>query len=141
MTNTLMYEDLRGLLLGEKLGEGVYRKVSVFRPDKRLVIKVAEEDPHPNVIEYRIWEELMDTKVAKWFAPCVAISTCGLFLLQKRVEMHPKSEYPKMVPHFFTDCKYSNFGWLDGKFVCCDYGGFVITNGFTNKMKKADWWE
>lgn len=85
-----------------------------------------------------------ETSIAKWFAPCVDISPGGIFLLQKRVETRPRSEYPKLIPSFFSDLKYSNYGWLNGQFVCCDYAGFVSTSmshKWSGRMVKADWWE
>lgn len=138
------YEDLKGLLFGEALGIGVHRKVGVYLPDKTLAIKCAIETPNINVLEYETWFMVRDTDCAKWFAPCIDISPCGIFLLQKRVEKLPKDQYPKMIPTFFGDLKYSNFGLLNGKFVCCDYGSFMYTSmvhKWSGKMKKADWWE
>lgn len=138
------YEDLKELLFGEMLGVGIHRKVGVYKPDKRFVIKCAIECPNINVLEDEIWMMVKDTSIAKWFAPCTAISPCGIFLIQERVEKKPKSEYPKLVPSFFGDLKYSNFGWLNGKFVCCDYAGFILSSmshKWNGKMIKADWWE
>lgn len=138
------YEDLKEMMLGEALGIGVHRKVGVYNLDKSLVIKCAIECPNINILEYEMWLMVKDTNLARWFAPCVEISPCGLFLLQKRVETRPKSEYPKLVPSFFGDMKYANFGWLDGKFVCVDYASFMytsISHKWNGKLKKADWWE
>jgi hypothetical protein len=141
MTQELYYEDLYSMIAGEKLGVGIYRKVGVYIPDLTLVIKVSEDEPIANFLDYRIWEELKDTAYAKWVTPCVQISKCGVFLLQKRVEHRAKSDYPKMIPPFFMDTKYKNYGWIGNQFVGCDYSGFSITNGFNGRMKKADWWE
>ena len=136
------YEDLKELVMGKALGYGIARKVGVFSPDPTLVIKCALNDPEQNWIEWRIWQEISEVKhLSKWFAPCVSISTCGMFLLQKRVEMGKKADYPATVPSFFTDLKYSNYGFLNGQLVCCDYGSFIVTNGLSAKLKKADWWE
>lgn len=44
MTTEVYYEDLKDLLLGEKLGIGIYRKVAVYLLDPTLVIKVSETD-------------------------------------------------------------------------------------------------
>lgn len=140
----VQYEDLKELLFGAALGIGIHRKVGVFRPDPSLVIKCAIECPNINVLEEEIWQMVKETNIAKWFAPCVEISPCGIFLLQKRVEMRPKGEYPKLIPSFFGDTKYTNYGWLNGQFVCCDYAGFIstsMTHKWNGKMKKADWWE
>ena len=138
------YVDLQEMLLGEILGIGIHRKTGVFKPNPGLVIKCATERPNINVLEEEVWMMAEETSIAKWFAPCVSISPCGIFLLQKRVEHRPKSEYPKTVPAFFGDLKYKNFGWLDGQFVCCDYAGFIstsMTHKWSSRMKKADWWE
>lgn len=144
MEETIQFEDLKCLLFGEALGSGIHRKVGVFKPDPKLVIKCAIDCPNINVLEDEIWMMVSETSIAKWFAPCVSISPCGMFLLQQRVERRPKSEYPKLVPSFFGDLKYSNYGWLNGKFVCCDYAGFISTSmshKWNGRMKKADWWE
>lgn len=144
ISDAAQYEDLQSLLLGKYLGLGIHRKVAVYKPDSSLVVKIAQESPNINVLEDEVWMMLKETDLAKWLAPCVAISDCGIFLLQKRVETRPRSEYPKLIPSFFGDCKYSNFGWLNGQFVCCDYAGFISTSAshkWNGRMKKADWWE
>lgn len=138
------YEDMQDLLLGEKLGVGIHRLVGAFKPDTTLVIKCATECPNVNFLEWEIWQSIQHSDLAKWFAPCVQISECGMFMLQKRVEHRPRSEYPKTIPSFFGDQKFKNYGWLDGKFVCCDYAGFISTSmshKWSGRMKKADWWE
>jgi len=143
-SDILQYEDLKDLLIGEKLGVGIHRAVAIYKPDPTLVLKCALECPNINVLEEEIWTMVKETNIAKWFAPCVDISSCGIFLLQKRIETRPKSEYPKLIPSFFGDLKYSNYGWLNGKFVCCDYAGFITTSmchKWSGKLKKADWWE
>lgn len=138
------YEDLKGMLFGEALGLGIHRKVGVYRLDTTLVVKCAIETPNINILEEEIWRMVQHTGIAKWFAPVVAISDCGMFMLQKRVERRPRGEYPKLVPSFFGDLKYSNYGWLNGKFVCCDYAGFIassMSHKWNGKMVKAGWWE
>lgn len=145
ISETAQYEDLKDLLVGEQLGVGIYRKVGVFLPDPTLVIKCAVDDPHQNILEWEIWDTVKDTPYAKWFAECVRISACGMFMLQRRLEHRPRSEYPKKIPTFFTDLKYKNFGWLNGQFKCLDYSGLMMLiqrqNGLNNRVKKADWWE
>ena len=144
MNELVQYEDLKGLLLGQVLGLGIHRKVGVYKLDPTLVIKCALECPNINVLEEEVWQAVKDTNIAKWFAPCVDISPCGIFLLQKRAETRPKSEYPKLVPNFFTDLKYSNYGWINGQLVCVDYASVIstsLTHKWSGKLKKADWWE
>ena len=144
ITKLAQYEDLKDLLLGQDLGIGIHRVVGVYKPDPTLVIKCAIEYPNINVLEDEVWMAVKDTSISKWFAPCVAISPCGMFLLQKRAEMRPRSEYPKLVPNFFTDLKYANYGWINGQLVCVDYASMIstsLTHKWSGKLKKAFWWE
>lgn len=145
MINELsQYEDLKDLILGELLGIGIHRKVGVFKPDTSLVIKCAIDYPNINILEEEVWTTVRDTQIAKWFAPCISISPCGMFLLQKRVETKPKAEYPKLIPSFFGDLKYKNYGWIGKQFVCCDYASLLSTSmshKWNEKMVKAHWWE
>lgn len=144
ISDVAQYEDMQSLFLGELLGIGIHRRVGVFKPDNSLVLKCAVECPNINILEEEVWQMVRETNIAKWFAPCVSISDCGMFLLQRRVETRPRSEYPRLVPSFFGDCKYSNYGWIDGQFVCCDYAGFIsssMSHKWSGQMKKAGWWE
>ena len=152
MDNTICdhsrYEDLLKLICGRKLGDGASREVFIYDPDPSLVIKIASTSPRQNYIEWEIWQYISNgfqfREIQKWFTPCIAISQCGMFLLQKRIETKPMRDYPKKIPWFFTDTKYTNYGWLKGRFVCCDYGGFgnIFMNGKINtKMKKANWYD
>lgn len=139
-----MPNEIDSLILGQKLGRGAYRDVYVFAPDPTKVIKVAncDEGRSANLIEDKLWWEIWQTPVAKWFAPVYSVSTAGEYLLQQRVEPLPREQYPDKIPAFFTDTKYSNFGHIKDKgFVCCDYGSFNIFKGVATRMKKADWWE
>lgn len=143
-SESVQYNDLKRLLFGNMKGTGIYREVFDFAPDKSLVIKCAERDPEINFFEQEIWNMVAKTKIAKWFAPCVDISPNGIFLIQKKVEMKGKESYPKMIPSFFEDTKYSNYGWIGKQFVCCDYSGFFrssLTHKWNGRLKKAEWWE
>lgn len=135
--------ELFDFMLGEKLGYGAYRDVFVLSHDPNYVIKVAIEDRGRavNLIESRIWQEIDLTPVSKWFAPVRDVSLAGKYLIQKRIESLPKEQYPEKIPAFFTDTKYSNFGWLNGQFVCCDFGSFNMFRGVSTRLKKANWWE
>lgn len=144
IAESAQYEDLQSLLFGQLLGIGIHRKVGVFKPDPTLVIKCALECPNINALEYEVWQMVKETGIARWFAPVASMSPSGMFLLQERVERIAKKDYPKMIPSFFSDQKYSNYGLWRGKFVCCDYAGFISTSmshKWNDKMKKADWWE
>lgn len=134
--------DFIDLFCGKLIGRGAGRWVFECTLDKSLVIKVEDRsESFQNQMEWKLWNEVEDTPFAKYFAPCVRISGCGTILLQKKVEMIPKRDYPKKIPHFFYDRKYQNYGLYEKRFVCFDYGSHVITNGFTKKQVKADWWD
>lgn len=46
------------------------------------------------------------------------------------------------MPIFFTDFKYLNYGFYDGRIVCHDYGtSLIFEHGMTKRTKKAEWWE
>jgi hypothetical protein len=95
-----------------------------------------------NIFEMDLWRMVEDDKeLSKWFAPCTFLSPNGVVLLQKRTEVVRKSELPKYVPAFFCDLKSDNWGWLDGRYVCHDYGNnAVIRKGLNKRMKLAKWW-
>lgn len=141
-TNTL--RDWFTCALGSKLGGGIGRQVHVYDLNPRYAMKV-ERNGFQNSIEWEIWRAVKTTQYAKWFAPCRHISGLGTILLMDRTVPAPRSAFPKKVPEFLGDLKYSNFGLLRGKLVCHDYG--TVTNflaGFTRtkiRMRKADWWD
>ncbi len=139
-----MTEELFDFMAGRRLGFGVYRDVYEFSFNDKYVIKVARNDDGRavNLIERRIWSEIYMTPLEKWFAPVIDASPVGKYLIQERVEQLPKEQYPEEIPAFFTDTKYSNFGYLKGKgFVCVDFGSFNMFRGVSTKLRKADWWE
>lgn len=100
------------------------RKVYVLRLNPEYVIKIESgRQSFQNVAEWEYWSWVKDTKIEKWFAPCELISTCGSMLVQRRVTPLRPNELPKRLPAFLDcDLKIENFGLIDGKFVCCDYG-------------------
>jgi hypothetical protein len=136
--------ELFDFMLGQRLDYGAFREVFVLKHDPSLVIKVATEKQGQieNMVDYKMWQLLDMTPSAKWFAPIIDISDNGKYLIQKRIEPLPKSQYPEKIPSFFTDTKYVNFGWLEGVgFVCCDLGSINITKGLPTQLIKASWWK
>lgn len=139
-----MEKELENYLKGTWLGSGVYRDVYRLSIDKQFVIKIAKEGGREiNLIENRIWWEITGTPIQKYFAPVVSVSEAGGYLIQRVVRHPAKKDYPKELPAFFTDTKYTNFGIIEetGQFVCCDFGSFNMWRGIKLKMKKVDWWE
>lgn len=136
--------DWMNAAVGSKLGGGIGRQVFVYDLNPRFVIKV-EKNGYQNVVEWEIWQATKDTQYAKYFAPARHISGMGTILLMERTLPAPRQAFPKRMPDFLGDLKYSNFGLLRGKLVCHDYG--TITNflhGFTRskiRYRKAEWWD
>lgn len=139
--DNIVGRDFINVFCGGKIGEGMSRVVYKNRLDPTTVIKVERDAGNfQNVVEYMFWQEIQWYKpMAKWYAPVVSISPCGIVLIQKKVEPTSYKDYPKKVPAFFRDIKHENFGMLDGKLVCFDYGTSLFSKGFSKKLKKADW--
>lgn len=135
------WREARQLLFGTKLGEGCARKVYVLRHNPAYVIKIeSQSGSFQNVAEWEAWQWLQTEKIASWFAPCDSISPNGVFLVQRRAEPVRKDELPKRLPAMLVDLKLENFGMIEGKFVCIDYGtiGSNLRNSST-KLCRAKW--
>lgn len=136
--------EIEGALIGEEIGRGAFRIVFECPFDDSIVIKSAfdERGVQSNIIENKIWREIEYAEhLAKWFAPVVAISGNGRFLVMKKARMSTdRKEFPAKVPHFFTDTKYQNYGFIGDQLVCIDYGSTIISQGMTKRQTKADWW-
>lgn len=133
--------DLLALVTGKVLGEGIGRVVYEFKLRPELVMKIeAGSHSFQNILEWETWSNVREMKsVAKWFAPCEAISPCGTILLMRRTSPVSIKELPKSLPEFLTDCKVDNYGDLDGRLVCHDYGYTIID--YSMKQRKVHWWD
>lgn len=135
--------DLYSMVTGRMLGVGASRIVFDYAPDPTLVIKFETGGGgFSNVMEWDIWENMQfDKRLSKWLAPCLMISPCGSILLQRKTTPLSIDHLPKKIPRFFTDLKYQNWGMLDGKPVCHDYGNHrAYSGGNLHQLVKADWW-
>jgi len=117
-------------LLPVKLGNGATRHVYALDHNPDLVIKIENSKADfCNVHEWETWHEVRGTKWEKYFAPCVGIKGHGTLLLMKRTQPITEEEFRaevKQLPSFMDDCHYANFGRLDGRIVCHDYGYSLI---------------
>ena len=142
--NITVVRDGLKFFLGKQIGKGMCREVFENPFDSTTVIKY-EIAGFQNIREYELWKEVEGSPLAKWFAPCVDISACGIFLVQKKTEKPLHCDYPKEVPHFFVDTKFNNYGIIVEKgkkrFVCHDYGSFLWSKGLGKRLVKADWWK
>ena len=125
---------------GKKLGSGLYRNVYVCKDDPTLVIKILREPPkeklkkfnvpkryNANLMEWRVWQAVKDTDVAKYFCPCVRLTPEG-HLIMLRCDTNidiSESEFMEIehlkVADARTIHKKSNLGRLDGRLVILDY--------------------
>lgn len=134
----IVWEEAYNLLCGERIGGGAHRDVYECRIRKDLVVKVESGDYRyfANIFEQKFWaDNQYDESVKKWLAPTEYLSPDGRILLQKKCDPLP-SDYklPEKLPAFLTDFKRKNFGLLNGKFVCLDYG-ITISNPSTRMIK------
>jgi hypothetical protein len=138
---TTLSRDLLWLVCGAVIGQGCARTVYACKIDRSLVVKVEHEGgSFQNVNEWEVWNKMSDcAPAARWLAPCVAISSTGTILLQRRAEPIRKKELPKRVPAIFTDLKTENWGVIDGKPVCFDYGVHRAAAHAFIPMRKAEW--
>lgn len=135
----IMTRDMISFILGPKLGEGAGREVYEYLHNVDFVVKIeVYSRSFQNISEWETWVGCGE-KVAAWLAPCTQISPCGIFMIQRRTT--PALAYPEKLPYFLSDTKIENFGMLDGKFVCHDYGLVPRSGrGTSMRMVKAKWW-
>lgn len=136
-----LYREATSILCGDFLGEGSARKVYALRTNPEYVVKVEERGgSFQNVAEWDIWSWVKAGPMQKWFAPCEMISTCGVILVQRKVDSMRLSDRPLRLPQFLCDLKPENFGVFEGRIVCCDYGtvGSAIRTVPRN-MVRAEW--
>ena len=138
---SLSEAEINGVFLGKYLGQGIGREVYECAVRDDLVIKTElGARSFQNAAEWEFWKVVEYSDHSKWFAPCVSISPAGVVLLQRRVEPMRREEGPAKIPAFFSDIKLENWGLLNGKPVCCDYGFMMIsTKGLTKRMVGIDW--
>jgi hypothetical protein len=138
---TILARDLAGMLLGDYDGHGTYRSIFHHATDPTLIVKVENKTgSFSNVQEWDVWQRVKLTKLARWFAPCVQISGAGTVLIQRKCELVTARQLPKKVPAFFTDLKAENWGLLNGRAVCFDYGcNLLMERGMTERLRIARW--
>ena len=118
-------------LVGEKLGSGSFR--DVYALDAKRVLKVEARDwAFCNAHEWTIWCDC-PPEWQKWFAPCLTIDDLGAALIQRRTKPLTKKQWAALteIPDFMADIKRENWGWMDGRPVCHDYGNHrFMANSF-----------
>jgi hypothetical protein len=114
---------------GKHLGGGIAREVYEVLGQPDQVAKVEQRSgSFQNVLESEIWQAVMFTKWARWFAPVIRISSSGIVLIQAKTAPLPPDRHPRELPNFFTDLKPENFGLFEGRVVCHDYALSMFTS-------------
>lgn len=145
-TSTLTKECFQ-TLCGDYLGTGLSREVYQCAFDPTLVIKIESKDGDSyfqNVREWTLWRDAVrvGVRASKWFAPCVFISPCGLYLVQKKCIPLGADKLPRRVPVFFTDIKRDNWGDYNGRPVCYDYAiNLANTRALESKLTRSACWD
>jgi hypothetical protein len=132
------------MFTGQSLGRGASRYVFDCPLMKNSVVKYEiGTRSFCNQAEWDIWNNLSDHKVlGQWLAPIYHISPCGIILVQAKTTPVPRDQMPKMIPRFFTDTKYQNWGWFEGRVVCHDYANNrLYSDGSLGRLVKASWWD
>lgn len=141
--NAFIHKELFWTIAGERLGYGMSRTAYEAKILPNAVIKTEENSgKFQNIIEWETWNEVKGSPFEKWFAPCLHISACGSVLIMARTARPNPDQYPELMPAFLTDFKRTNYGMLDGRLVCHDYGtNMLMRTGMTKRMKKVEWWD
>lgn len=130
-----------GEILGEHIGDGVFRNVYALKQDPRYVVKIDREPQSRsfcNALEFRNYIDHKEwTQLGPWLCPCVAITIDGYVMIQERAERDAR-KLPAKIPSLFVDKKRDNWGWArDGRPVCFDYPFLVLGEKF--KLVRVTW--
>lgn len=141
MSKSFMEREFRSIICGDLIGRGAARSTYLFRGDESVVIKIETRGgSFQNVSEWELWGWVDKTPMARWFAPCVDISSSGAILTQRRVTPLREGERPAKLPAYLCDLKTENFGMYQGRVVCCDYGTvFSAIRSASARMVRAKW--
>jgi hypothetical protein len=135
--------DVFRMFCGKRMGNGISRTVYECDTNPDWVIKVEDNGGRfQNIVEWETWQYIKEFDEAKWLAPCLHISPCGMVLIMKRTIPPTPKQYPKRMPAFLADFKRTNYGMIKNRIVCHDYGTHLLMeHGRTQRMRKVDWWE
>ena len=140
--NKLYFSEIFNGLCGDIIGEGVSRVVYDCLINDDYVVKIHKaswEGINQNYNEFLIYSEA-SVKIRKYLAPIHWISDYNIVLFQRKCEPLQKKQIPKKIPRFLNDRKQENWGLLDGKVVCFDYGICKTTfNSIDTELVDWEW--
>lgn len=132
-----------GVLVGDRLGGGATRTVYALKHNPELVLKLEYADRQfCNVAEYDVWNAVRGSANERWFAPVVDIDVWAGALIMKRTQPITEKEFDvevKRVPEFMGDVHWGNWGRLNGKIVCHDYGYHRLMNVLRMAPRMRKW--
>jgi hypothetical protein len=135
--NAFIKAEFTALIKGKIIGSGSTREVFQHKQNVNWVVKVEEGGKSfANAIEWDTWLHA-NPELREWLCPCIDISPAGSVLIMQKAEPIRASELPKKLPALFTDLKISNWGMINGKPVCIDYGWQRMNTN--TKLEKACW--
>lgn len=142
--DTTFEMEVARMMCGRELGSGCSRSVHALLLLPDLVVKW-EAVGTCNFVEYETWSIAREhPDLAKWLAPVELITNNGRLLCMHRTQrIENVRDLPEKVPAFLNhDLKTTNWGLLDGRPVCHDYGNSVLAKYGVNseKLVKAKWW-
>lgn len=144
MISNFIGDECYRVLCGKPLGHGDSREVYACAFDDEYVVKIEQgARSFDNSVEWALWHDRLSRVewASKLFAEPVAISPCGSVMIQRRTE--PAREFPHWVPDIWGDLKIENFGMLDGRLVCHDFGNSFFNSsqlGEKPRLVQAKWW-
>jgi hypothetical protein len=137
------FREIESLLCGKIIDNGAARRVYECRINPKWVVKREIGTSAQNVIEAEIWYYVdSDPEISKWLAPVHFASQNGLYLIQSRTTPIAERDRPKHLPAFLDcDLKLDNFGWLEDRIVCHDYGTLIAgLRRRGTRLVKAKWY-
>lgn len=126
------------VLVGEKIGAGVFRDVYAIPGQPDVVLKVEDRGAQfCNIMEWTLWDQLQDREAGKWLAPCIHLSGLGgkALIMKRTTPITAKAWKALRIPAWMGDVKRENWGLIKGKPVCHDYGllGSILRRGTAGK--------
>lgn len=134
-------DEYKSVLCGDMIGRGIARSVYRMVGNYEYVVKVeGAGGSFQNIAEWEAWTWLSGGPYQKWLAPCERVSTCGAILIQRFAHPVARKHLPDKIPSILTDIKQENFGMIDGRVVCFDYGTILASlRKVPSRMAKVKW--
>jgi hypothetical protein len=125
-------DSILHLFVGKQIGSGASRRVYELNHREDAVIKVEYTGrTFHNQTEWAIWQSVKDTALSDWFVKCLDIDSVGNVLLQAKTKpFECNADFREalrrtrggVLPKFFDDIHYGNFGLYNDRVACHDYG-------------------